>query len=101
MTLIMGDRPKNIRSVSKTTYGEEVRTEKQGEALMRSDHVGGLPAKVEIGKYGYAPKGIIFMYEYAVTDIENVKSNLLNSLPISGATLAPWRKSRNSRATPI
>ena len=82
-------------------YSVEVRTEKQGEALLRNDHVGGLPEKVEIGKYGYALKGIIFVYEYAVTDFENFKSNLLKRLPISDATLAPWRKSRNPRATPI
>ena len=41
------------------------------------------------------------MYEYAVTDFENFQSNLLKRLPISDATLAPCRKSRNPRATPI
>ena len=73
----------------------------QDEALLMSDHIGGLPAKVEIGKYGYAPKGIIFVYEYAMTNFENFKSNLLKRLPISDASLASWRKSRNPQATPI
>ena len=67
---------------------------------MRSDHVGGLREKVKIGKYGYAPKGIFFAYEYAEIDFKKFKSNFLKRLPISNVTLTA-RKSRNPRDTPI
>ena len=66
-------------------YRVKVRTEDQDEALMRSNHVGKLTGKVDIRKYGYAPKSIIFVYEYAVTDLENEKK-MSKRLPVSDAT---------------
>ena len=62
---------------------------------MASEKIGGFPVTTHPNTTGRAPKGIVYVCEYAVSDLQNFKVGLLERLPISDATLAPWTKSKN------
>lgn len=94
-------KPKTIRSKNKTTFTIEISTSKQREQIQKTVNIGGFPVTIRETTHSTSPRGIIYIYEYAVTDFQSFRQGLMERLPISDASLAPWRKSRSPRATPL
>ena len=66
ITKVLLGNPKSIRSLNKTTFTVTLSSPKQRDLLLRADRIGGFPTTITESHHGPSPRGIIYIYEYAL-----------------------------------
>lgn len=101
ISLEVGGKPKNIRSINSTTFSVEVSSDKQSSSLLNLTSLKKCPITVKKHSQHGHLRGLVYLYEYNLTNFESYKKSLIRRLPIDDAVSATWIKSRNEKAKPI
>ena len=80
LTQHLGSKPKTIMSRSRTTFSVEVSDVKQSKKMRGITHQNNLPVAVDENlNYGII-KGLVYIYEYDMTDFELFKKGLIREM---------------------
>lgn len=101
ITTHLGGKPKSIRSSNKSAFTVEVKDQLQSRKIKLLTNINEFPVTVsENLNYG-TQKGLIYVYEYNMTNFDKYKQGLLNKCGVQDAAVASWITPRSKQATPI
>ena len=78
VTNVLGSKPKTIRTLNKTTFTIEVQDNEQSAQLAKLRNSNGIDVKVAVNKAPGANRGLVYVYQYNLADMENFKQGLMN-----------------------
>lgn len=96
----LGSKPAAIRS-SKNAFTVVVRDRHQSMKMKSLTTINDLPVTVTQNLTYGTQKGLIFVYEYDMSNFENYKLGLLDRCGVQDAVVADWIKVKNPLATPM
>ena len=97
----LGGKPKSIRSKNPTTFIIEVQGKRQSTEVTRIKSINGYPVKIEPNRTIGSCKGLVYIYNYNMSEFEHFKQNLITDLGLSDAVEATWIKSKSNLAIPL
>ena len=90
----LGGKPKSIRSKNPTTFIIEVLGKRQSTEVTRIKSINGFPAKIEPNKTIGSSRGLVYVYNYNMSEFEQFKQNLITDLGLSDVVEATWIESK-------
>ena len=90
----LSEKPKNIRSKDKNTYIVEVTTFQQSRELPLLQKLNDKEVEITENQDMSQSKGLIYIYDYNLSDFESYRKNLMTLNGVTDAQKATWIKTR-------
>lgn len=94
-----GLAPKNITTMGRESFTVEVINDNQGKKLMTLKNIKGISCQISKHSQFNQSKGIIYIMEYDIDDIEEFRLGLKENYNIVDVTKATFIKTRNEQTT--
>ena len=90
-----GGTPESVTTSGREAFTVKVRTPDQSEKIVRMKSIGDVECTVERHRYYNQRKGLIFIYEFDISDAEEVRKGLQAEYNISAVEQVTFIKPRN------
>ena len=90
----IGNKPRTIRTKDSTTFTIQVSKKEESISLSKIDSINGTPVTVTLNDSADISKGLIYIYEYDMTDFDSFKAGLMNRHGLVNVEEAVWVKPR-------
>ena len=90
----IGNKPRTIRTKDSTTFTIQVSKKEESISLSKIDSINGTPVTVTLNDSADISKGLIYIYEYDMTDFDSFKAGLMNRHGLVNVEEAVWIKPR-------
>ena len=101
LTQQLGTKPAKIRSKDATTIIVEIKTKSQSDALQLLETLNEHPVEVTCNSQFSQSKGIIYIYNYNMSDFQEYRRGLMRLTGIEDVIKAEWIKPRVKTSVPL
>ena len=97
----IGSKPKIIRSAGRDSFVVEISEARDVEPLKNMNNVNGIPVVISEHPHFNHIQGLIFIYDYDLSNFESFRTGLVEEFNLKEAIQATWIKPRNPLAKPL
>ena len=90
----IGNKPRTIRTKDSTTFVIQVSKKEESIALSKIDEINGVRCSVTLNDSADIAKGLIYIYDYDMTDFDSFKAGLMQQRGLVNVEEAVWIKPR-------
>ena len=90
----IGNKPRTIRTKDSTTFVIQVSKKEESIALSKIDEISGVRCSVTLNDSADVAKGLIYIYDYDMTDFDSFKTGLMQQRGLVNVEEAVWIKPR-------